>query len=237
MKLIVVLVAIAMSLVSCGADIKSDEGKFSYAVGYEIGRNMKRQDVKINYSSFMAAMKDVMGDKKIKMTDEERRNAMRKMVELKKEQDKKSAEANKEKASKFLEENKTKPGIKTTESGVQYQEISPGSGAMPKPEDTVSVRYKGSLIDGTEFDSSYKRKKPAEFPLNAVIPGWTEALQLMKEGSKYKIFIPPQLGYGERGSQRIPGNSVLIFEVELLKVIPKKSKQKTGSKSKSKKKG
>ncbi|HYJ03735.1 MAG TPA: FKBP-type peptidyl-prolyl cis-trans isomerase, partial [Chthoniobacterales bacterium] len=122
---------------------------------------------------------------------------------------------------KFLAENKNKEGVKTTASGLQYKVLKEGSGASPKETDTVVTNYKGTLLDGTEFDSSYKRNEPATFPVNRVIKGWTEALQLMKPGSKYQLFIPAALAYGERGAGRDIGpNATLIFEVELLSVKP-----------------
>jgi FKBP-type peptidyl-prolyl cis-trans isomerase FkpA len=126
----------------------------------------------------------------------------------------------KEKGEKFLKENATKEGVKTTSSGLQYKVLKEGEGKQPKATDTVQVHYKGTLIDGTEFDSSYKRGEPIAFPLNRVIPGWTEGVQLMKEGSKYQFFIPSNLAYGERGTPGGPigPNETLIFEVELLKV-------------------
>lgn len=120
----------------------------------------------------------------------------------------------------FLEKNKTNSDVKVTSSGLQYKVIKEGSGACPKKSDKVKVHYKGTFIDGREFDSSYKRNSPATFPLSGVISGWTEALQLMKVGSKYQLFLPPELAYGERGAGRdIPPNTVLIFEVELLDIV------------------
>src|SRR5438105_15262321 len=136
---------------------------------------------------------------------------------------KKQAAAQKKRAegAKFLEENKKKEGVKTTASGLQYKLIKEGTGAQPKATDTVTVNYRGTLINGTEFDSSYKRGEPATFPVNGVIKGWTEALQLMKAGSKYQLFIPPNLAYGERAvGPDISPNSTLIFEVELTGVKP-----------------
>lgn len=124
-----------------------------------------------------------------------------------------------ERADKFLMENKTKEGVQTLPSGLQYKVIKEGTGQMPKLTDTVSTHYRGTLPDGTEFDSSYKRNEPAEFPVNRVIKGWTEALQLMKEGSKWMLYIPPHLAYGERGFPPVIGpNATLVFEIELLKV-------------------
>jgi FKBP-type peptidyl-prolyl cis-trans isomerase len=130
-------------------------------------------------------------------------------------------EKNKTEGTKFLEDNKKKPGVKTTASGLQYKVEKEGTGAQPKPTDMVTVNYRGTLIDGTEFDSSYKRGQPATFPVNGVIKGWTEALQLMKQGSKYQLFIPANLAYGERAmGPDIGPNSTLIFEVELQDVKP-----------------
>ena len=131
------------------------------------------------------------------------------------------AEVNKKEGAKFLEQNKTKAGIKVTASGLQYKIISEGTGKTPEPTDSVYVNYKGTLVNGTVFDNSYTRGQPARFVLNAVIPGWTEGLQLMKEGGKAELYIPGDLAYGDRGyGNVIPGGSTLIFEVELLKVKP-----------------
>jgi FKBP-type peptidyl-prolyl cis-trans isomerase FkpA len=127
-------------------------------------------------------------------------------------------------AEDFLAENGKKEGVKTTASGLQYQVLTEGAGASPKADDEVTVHYKGTLLDGTVFDSSYDRKEPATFTVKQLIPGWVEALQLMKEGGKYKLFINPKLAYGDRGAGEIPPNSALIFEMELLKI-------KTGSPS------
>jgi FKBP-type peptidyl-prolyl cis-trans isomerase FklB len=134
---------------------------------------------------------------------------------------KETAEKNKAEGTKFLEENKKKAGVKTTASGLQYKVLKEGNGPQPKPTDTVTVNYRGTLINGTEFDSSYKRGQPATFPVNGVIKGWTEALELMKVGSKYQLFIPSNLAYGERAvSPDLGANSTLIFDVELLDAKP-----------------
>jgi FKBP-type peptidyl-prolyl cis-trans isomerase FklB len=135
------------------------------------------------------------------------------------EKQKAAGEKNASEGVKFLEDNKKKEGVKTTASGLQYKSLKEGSGAQPKATDTVTVNYRGTLTDGTEFDSSYKRNEPTTFPLSGVIKGWTEGLQLMKKGSKYQFFIPANLAYGERSpGAGIPPNSTLIFEVELLEV-------------------
>jgi FKBP-type peptidyl-prolyl cis-trans isomerase FklB len=131
----------------------------------------------------------------------------------------KLSEKNKADGEKFLVENGKKEGVKTLPSGLQYKEIAPGTGKSPKTTDTVTTHYKGTLIDGTEFDSSYKRGEPVSFPVSGVIAGWTEALQLMKEGAKWQLFVPPNLAYGERGAGREIGpNATLIFEVELISI-------------------
>jgi len=144
------------------------------------------------------------------------------MVAFEKDMQQKQVEAGKKNAAdadKFLAENKKKDGVKTTVSGLQYKVLKEGNGAQPKSSDTVTVNYRGTLVDGTEFDSSYKRGEPATFPVGGVIKGWTEALQLMKPGSKYQLFIPPDLAYGEHSpGPQIPPNSALIFEVELMNV-------------------
>jgi len=128
------------------------------------------------------------------------------------------AGGNLELGAQFLEQNKEVEGVKTTPSGLQYKVLEEGNGRKPKASDEVVVHYRGTLLDGTEFDSSYAREEPARFPVTGVIPGWVEALQMMSEGSKWKLFIPSDLAYGERGNPRIPPNSVLIFEVELLEI-------------------
>ncbi len=225
----VLLVLTAIFAVSCNQqkpDVKSDKGKFSYAVGYEIGKNMKRQGVELHYGSFVKALQDVMGDKKVLLDENQRREAMKKMAEAKQKKDSEKAANNKKKATDFLAANKGKEGVKTTASGLQYQILKEGNGAKPKETDKVKVHYKGTLLDGTTFDSSYERKQPAEFPLNAVIKGWTEGLQLMKVGGKAKFWISPELGYGDRANSKIPGNSLLTFEVELLEIVKEEPKKK-----------
>lgn len=214
-------VALSLAVVGCNQEksIKSDEEKYSYAIGYQFAQNLKGQNVKVNADALGQAMKDVLGGKDPKITEEEMQASMQKMYEERRASMEKEAEENKTKGAEFLAKNKTVEGVKTTESGLQYKVITEGSGAKPKESDTVSVHYKGTLIDGQEFDSSYKRNEPAQFPVKAVIPGWTEALQLMKTGAKYQLWIPSELAYGERGRPNIPPNSVLAFEVELLNIV------------------
>src|SRR5207249_3021164 len=162
------------------------------------------------------------------LTEDEVRQVMmtfsKEMTEKTAMANKEAGEKNKAEGEKFLSEKKNKPGVKTTASGLQYKVLKEGSGSPPKETDTVVVNYRGTLVDGTEFDSSYKRGEPATFPVNRVIKGWTEALQLMKPGSKYQIFIPANLAYGERGAGGDIGpNATLIFEVELMNVKPGES--------------
>jgi FKBP-type peptidyl-prolyl cis-trans isomerase len=168
------------------------------------------------------AIHDVASNKKAVLTEDQMQASLQKMYEGRKDKMMVEAEANKKKAQEFLEANKKKEGIKVTETGLQYKIVADGKGASPKKSDTVTVHYKGTLLDGSEFDSSYKRGKPAEFPVEAVIPGWTEALQKMKKGAKWQLFIPPELAYGERGRPSIPANSVLLFDVELIDFKSKK---------------
>jgi FKBP-type peptidyl-prolyl cis-trans isomerase FklB len=204
-------------------ELKDEKDKESYSLGYQFGQSFKEQGVEINLDIYASGIKDAFGGKEPKMSQEEIRATLtslqqRLMASRQKELKEKGAK-NLEDGKKFLAENKKKEGIKTLPSGLQYKVLTQGSGKMPKAEDTVTVNYKGTLIDGTEFDSSYKRGQPATFQVKGVIKGWTEALQLMKEGSKWQLFIPPELAYGVWGAGRDIGpNSTLIFEVELLSI-------------------
>lgn len=235
---IVTLTLILISFTGClegkkkEVKLDSDEAKFSYAVGYEIGRNMKRQNIQLNYDAFETAVIDVMENKEARLNDKQRREVMKAMSEKKRKRDKEISEENKVKGKAFLESNKTKEGIQVTASGLQYKMIRPGEGPKPTTDDIVKVHYKGTLIDGTQFDSSYERNEPADIPIKAVIPGWTEGLQLMNVGSKYELYIPSELGYGARRNPSIPGNSVLIFEVELLSIKNKEEEEKAKEKKK-----
>ena len=209
--------------------LKSQKAKDGYAIGYQIGEDFKRQNLTIDPDMLARGARDALTQKQPLLTPEERRAALTdlemriRMAQQKMLQE--QAAKNLAASDKFLAENGAKEGVKTLPSGLQYRVIQEGAGPAPKGADTVTVNYRGSLIDGTEFDSSYRRGQPAELPVEGLIPGWTEALQLMKTGSKWEIFIPPQLGYGERGaSPVIPPNSVLIFEVELLSVEAAKEK-------------
>ena len=211
-----------------GPALKDAKDKVSYGIGLDIGSTFKRNKMDLNTDVLAAGIKDGLTGAKPQMTDEEIRQVMgqfsKDMTEKKAASDKAAGEKNKTEGEKFLAENKTKPGVKTTASGLQYKVLKDGNGTPPKETDTVVVNYRGTLIDGTEFDSSYKRGEPATFPVNRVIKGWTEALQLMKPGSKYQLFIPPNLAYADRcAGADIGPNATLIFDVELLNVKPGES--------------
>jgi FKBP-type peptidyl-prolyl cis-trans isomerase len=197
---------------------KSDQEKYSYSIGYQFAKNLKQQNVTFDVASVKQAVADVAAGKDSQVDEQETQKVMQKMYEERSKKMKEEADTNKKKSDEWLAANKSKPDIKVTPSGLQYKVEREGEGAKPKDSEIVVVQYKGTLTDGTEFDSSYKRNQPAEFPLKAVIPGWTEGLQLMSKGAKYHFYIPPELAYGERGRPSIPANSALIFEVELVDI-------------------
>ncbi len=189
--------------------------KISYALGLSMGQNLMGSGVeKLNYQDLAAGIEDVLTHAQPKITYQEAQQVLNTFFQ---ELEQKIAGAAKADGEKFLAENAKREGVKVTESGLQYEILEPSLGQKPKATDTVRVHYEGTLIDGTVFDSSYKRGESISFPLNGVIKGWTEGLQLMSIGSKYKFFIPYQLAYGERGAgQSIPPYAALIFTVELL---------------------
>lgn len=203
--------------------LKDDKDKVSYAIGLNIGRSMKNDSVEVSPDALAAGLRDALSGAKQQITDEEiqtvMQNFQKEMMAKRMKGQEEGLTKNKAEGVKFLADNKAKPGVKATASGLQYKVITEGKGKTPKATDTVSTHYRGTLISGKEFDSSYKRGEPAEFPVNGVIKGWTEALQLMKEGAKWQLFIPADLAYGERGAgQDIGPNSTLIFDIELLSV-------------------
>ena len=203
------------------AQLKDERDKVSYSIGVDIGSTFKKQNMDINPDALLMGLKDASTGKTPQMTAEEMRTTMTNFSNSMREKQmavaKEAGSKNAAEGQKFLAENKGKEGVKTTASGLQYKVVKEGTGPSPKETDTVETHYRGTLLDGTEFDSSYARGEPATFPVNRVIKGWTEALQMMKVGSKYQLFIPPDLAYGERGAgQEIGPNSTLIFDVELL---------------------
>src|SRR6266705_2523460 len=200
--------------------LKDQKDKVSYSIGMNIGANLSRQKVDINPDVLAAGIKDAIAGK-TQLTQDQVKDVMQQFEKDMEQKQKQAGEKNKTDGVKFLEENKNKEGVKATASGLEYKVLKEGTGPQPKATDMVTVNYRGTLIDGTEFDSSYKRGQPATFPLNGVIKGWTEGLQLMKTGAKYQLFVPPNLAYGERAAgPDISPNSTLIFEVELLEVKP-----------------
>lgn len=207
---------------STPAKPESMESRASYAIGMNMGRSMKQQEVPIVLDLLIQGIKDGLAEGETLLTDEEMQNAMQEfqqmMVKKQQEMQASMASKNEKAAEEFFAANKDKEGVVTTDSGLQYQVLTEGSGPKPTASDQVTVHYRGKLLDGTEFDSSYDRGQPATFPVGGVIPGWTEALQLMTQGSKWKLWIPPNLAYGERGQGPIPPGSALVFEVELLSI-------------------
>src|SRR5690242_5568489 len=221
-SIIVTTLALSFAVNAFGEDkaanFKDQKDKFSYAIGLNIGMNFKKQNIDVNTDMITMGVKDGLSAKP-QMTMDQIREVM---MNFEKDMQAKQVEAGKKNegdAEKFLADNKKKDGVKTTASGLQYKVLKEGNGAQPKSTDSVTVNYRGTLMDGTEFDSSYKRGQPATFPVGGVIKGWTEALQLMKAGSKYQLWIPANLAYAEHSpSPAIPPNSALIFEVELISV-------------------
>ncbi|WP_413557752.1 FKBP-type peptidyl-prolyl cis-trans isomerase [Bdellovibrio sp. HCB209] len=214
------LVVAVAATTACTKKVKLDTDikKASYAIGQQIGGNLKQQNIDFDSDALAQALKDASAGKN-EMTKEDMQAAMMKLQELAMKKQQEAADTNSKAGKDYLEKNKTAAGVKTTASGLQYIIEKEGTGAMPKKEDVVKVHYKGTLTNGEQFDSSYERGQPAEFPVGGVIPGWTEALQLMKVGSKAKLFIPPELAYGPSGRPGIPPNSVLVFEVELMDIV------------------
>ena len=192
--------------------LKNQKEKVSYIIGMDIGSNLKRQSVDVDPNSLARGIQDALSGAKPLLSKEEIQGTMAAFQ-------KEIAEKQKQRGEAFLSENKKKEGVKTLPSGLQYKVIKAGTGKKPKLNDAVTVNYRGTLIDGTEFDSSFRRGQPANFPVSGVIPGWTEAMQLMTEGAKWQLFIPPNLAYGERGAGGLIGpNATLIFEIELISV-------------------
>ncbi len=203
--------------------LKTQKDKVSYVIGTFVAKDMKKQGIDLNGDLFVKGFMDALAGAKLAISDKEAEDVMNvfktEMGAKKQAETKKIAEENKKQEEAFLGENKKKEGVHTLESGLQYKVITEGSGNKPTLYDKVTVNYRGSLINGTEFDSSYKRNQPATFALNSVIPGWSEALQSMKTGSKWQLFIPSQFAYGAAGAGGlIPPNAMLIFEVELLSI-------------------
>lgn len=221
------IVTLSATLLCAGAwgaedkpvELKSDTDRINYSVGYQMGGDFKRQGVALSPEAMVTGIKDALtGDTPLISQDEMRQTLVDLKGKIVAEQQEKAREALSRRIDEgkiFMTENAKKEGVITLPSGLQYKVIQEGTGKSPGPTDTVTVSYKGTLVDGTEFDSSYREGKPVKFPLNGVIKGWTEGLQHMKEGGKYQLFIPPELGYGERGPL---ADRTLIFDLELVSV-------------------
>lgn len=217
------VLAVAVST-AVAADLTTDKDKVSYMVGMDVGRSLVQIKDEIDVDVLVQGIKDSMAGGDMKLTDEQANEVkqafMQRMQSKAMEERTAAAASNRSEGEAFLAANKDKPGIRATESGLQYQVLTQGNGDKPTATDKVKVHYVGTLIDGTKFDSSIDRGTPAEFALNGVIKGWTEGLQLMPVGSKYKFFVPSDLAYGEQGTPGPIGpNSTLIFEVELLEIV------------------
>jgi FKBP-type peptidyl-prolyl cis-trans isomerase FklB len=206
--------------------LKTQKDKVSYAIGLNIGKSLRKDSVEVDPAIFARGVKDALTGAKALLTDDELKAVLTTLQgDLQKRQEetmRQAGEINKKAGDAFLAENKAKPGVVTLPDGLQYKVLTEGTGPKPAATDSVVCNYRGTLIDGTEFDSSYKRGQPATFPVDHVIKGWTEAVQLMPVGSKWQLFVPAELAYGNRGAgPQIGPNSTLIFEVELLSIQDK----------------
>jgi FKBP-type peptidyl-prolyl cis-trans isomerase FkpA/FKBP-type peptidyl-prolyl cis-trans isomerase FklB len=237
MKFVISIVLVIIAL-SCKSGTSKGDSKSissldsfkdstSYALGADLGENLKRQNVEIDYDMYLAGLTDALETGIVKLDQQQRRQVMSSLQKSIRNRGKVDGEKNLKVAEDFLKNNKlNNPNIKETPSGLQYSVITAGSGDSPNKTDRVKVHYVGTLIDGSEFDSSIKRGEPAVFGLDQVIRGWTEGLQLMKVGAKYKFYIHPKIAYGSRDKPGIPANSALIFEVELLNIVKDSSPNK-----------
>lgn len=221
----VMVVVPLFATANAATKLKTKEDKVSYSIGSDLGINLKKQGIAINPAIFSKGVADGMSGGKLLMTEEEMKDVLRdfekEMMEKRTHEMNKQAEENKQKGEAFLKENKAKKDVVTLASGLQYKIIKPGTGIKPKKEDTVTVEYTGRLLNGEVFDSTEKAGKPVSFKLTQVIPGWTEALQLMPAGSTWEVYIPSKLAYGSRSvGGAIGPNETLIFNVHLIDVKP-----------------
>ncbi|NIP72710.1 MAG: FKBP-type peptidyl-prolyl cis-trans isomerase [Gammaproteobacteria bacterium] len=215
------LVAVAAAPLALAEDVElgSEQQKFSYAIGYQIGQSLQREGIEVEVPALVQAITDVLSGAEARLSPAQMQAAVRNFQQQKAQERQATAQRNKEAGEKFLAANREKEGVQELPSGLQYEVMQEGTGDTPKADDMVEVHYRGTLLDGTEFDSSYSRGKPTTLPLSGVIKGWQEALRHMREGAKWKLFIPPELAYGERGAgENIGPNETLVFEVELLSV-------------------
>ncbi len=215
---------ICSSALAAEAQLTTDQQKFSYALGLQVAQSMLRQGVQIDARAFSLAIEDALSGKEPRLSQKEMQAAFEKQEEQMNKERLVQAEKNKEAGKMFMAENKKKEGIKELPSGIQYRVIEAGKGAKPKPTDTVSVHYRGTLIDGKEFDSSHRRGEPTSLQLAHVIKGWQEVLPMMVEGAKWQVVIPPALAYGEQGAGIIGPNQTLLFDIELIAINPPEKK-------------
>lgn len=217
-----ILVAITLSINTWATELNTDEQKLGYIIGMDIGKSLRDQGTTVDLDSLIDAISATYKGEELAMTAEEaaaiREEYVQKRQAAQQTEATAAGQTNLVEGQKFLAENKLKEGVQTTASGLQYKVVTMGDGAKPAATDTVEVHYRGTLLDGTEFDSSYARNEPISFALNRVIVGWTEGVQLMPIGSKFVFYIAPELAYGEGGGGPIPPNSTLVFEVELLNI-------------------
>ncbi|MBT3047052.1 MAG: hypothetical protein DBP03_16460 [gamma proteobacterium symbiont of Ctena orbiculata] len=224
MKYLTIILITTLALAAhplVAGDLDSQDQRYGYTLGIRVGQMLKSQvGGDLDIDAFALAVSDVLSGNKVRLSNEEMQAAMRQHLQQEQARLAKVAEANEKKGRAFLEANAQKEGIVTLENGLQYRVIEAGSGNSPTAEQTVEVNYRGRLIDGTEFDSSYSRGKPAQFKLNGVVPGFKEALTRMKPGAKWEVYMPAELAYGKKGAGRSIGpNETLIFEIEYLRSV------------------
>lgn len=217
------LLALALSstmsvAIAADAALDTEQKRFSYTVGFQMAQGLREQGIEVDTDALITAVRDVLSGAPLKLSLDEMQTVSRAYIEREQKEQLALAEQNKKSGEAFLTENKKKKDVTTTPSGLQYTVIKEGAGKKPQATDTVSVHYRGTFIDGKEFDSSIARGQPVSFPVNGVIKGWQEALPMMKEGAKWKVVIPSDLAYGPRGNNAIGPNQTLVFEIELLSV-------------------
>ena len=217
-----VFMAAFFSLNAWATELETDKQKLGYIIGMDIGKSLREQGTEVDLDALIEAVRSTFNGEELAMTAEEAAEVRQAYIQRRQAEQQAEASqagaANLAEGQKFLADNKVKEGVQTTESGLQYKVMTMGDGAKPTATQTVKVHYRGTLLDGTEFDSSYARNEPISFALNRVIAGWTEGVQLMPVGSKFMFYIAPELAYGEGGGGPIPPNSTLVFEVELLDI-------------------
>ena len=223
-RLALTVLLILTSFTVLAQDVNTEKGKLSYAVGWDIGADIARRSTEFDVESLIAAIRDVVAEKEPRVTPEEMRTLLTALQEKVRaeqvEQFRILSEENQKKSEEFLAANKSKTGIVALPSGVQYRVIEEGAGARPGLDSRVTVHYRGSKLDGREFDSSFARGTPEEFTVNSVLKGWQEVLPLMKTGSTWQIFVPPELAFGARGNPPVGPNEALMFDLKLVEILP-----------------